>query len=273
MGTSVWKVLPDGHHTPTVLATLPIPNDGNTFSLGLKIGPDGAVYAASASFNPADDASHVWRISQSGHVTEYAHLDATGFPNDLAFDDCGSLYVTDPWLGLVYKIDDHGHASVWAQDALLAGDPAHPAFGFHVFGADGIAFDGNKKHLYVGNLDYGEILRIPVDHDGSAGDVEVFAGDARLVGADGIAFDKSGELYVAVNTQNQIARLDKQGQVTIVAQGAPLDGPSSFAFGTHGSAKKTLYISSFAIGEALSGGVPHPALCEMPAPIGGLALP
>jgi sugar lactone lactonase YvrE len=273
MSTTVWKVSPDGQHAPAPFATLPVAANGITFALGLKFGPDGYLYVPSASFNPADDAARVWRISPSGQVTEYAHLDPNGFPNDLAWDDDGHLFVTDPWLGLIYEVDAPGHAAVWLSDPLLAGNPAAPVFGFHTFGVDGIAFDGNKKNLYVGNLDYGEIIRIPVGKDGGAGDPAVFAGDARLVGADGIAFDKNENLYVAVNAQNQIAVVDRKGEVGVIAQGGPLDGPSSLVWGKHGSDKKTLYISSFAIAEALTGGVPHPSLLAMPTPHGGLSIP
>jgi sugar lactone lactonase YvrE len=273
MSNTVWKVKPDGHHAPTPFATLPVPADGATFGTGLKFGPDGYLYAASASFNPANDASHVWRISPAGQVTDYARLDATGFPNDLAWDDHHHLFVTDPWLGLVYEIDGPGQASVWLQDPLLDGDPAHAVFGFHAFGVDGIAFDGNKKNLYLGNLDHGEILRVGIGCHGEAEDVEVFAGDARLVGADGIAFDKNENLYVAANSQNQIAVVDRHGQVSLFAHGGPFDGPSSLVWGTQGNSKKTLYIANFAIGSALSGGVPHPALLETTTAHGGLSLP
>lgn len=270
MANAIWRV-PAGQHAPELFATLPIPADGITFALGLKFGPDGALYAGSGSFNPANDAAHVWRISPTGAVSAYVDLDPTGFPNDLAWDDDGNLFVTDPFLGRIYKIDDQRNIDVWADDPLLDGNGS--VFGIASFGVDGIAFDKNKKNLYVTNLDYGEILRIPVQRHGDAGDPEVYAGDARLTGADGIAFDKNGNLYVAVNAQNQIAVVDRGGDVSVVAQGGPLDGPSSLVFGTHGNAKKTVYISSFAIGAALTGGVPHPALLEMDVKHGGLSLP
>jgi len=272
MATSIWKS--DGVHAPTLFVTLPIPAPAApaVFALGLKFGDDGNLYAASAAFDPSFDASHVWRITPTGQVSDYAHLDPNGFPNDLAFDDCGNLYVTDPWLGSIWRIAP-GHApQVWLSDPSLVGDAAAPVFGFHAFGADGIAFDANQRHLYVGNLDKGTILRIPIDGHGDAGSIQVFASDARLRGADGIAFDVRKNLYVAVNAQNQLATVSPNGQVNIAASGAVFDGPSSVAFGTRGG-RRTLYISNFAIGSALSGGVPHPALLEASAPYPGLPLP
>lgn len=274
MSTSVWKVIPDGHHAPVLFATLPIPvaASPSTFSLGLKFGPDGYLYAASGGFDPSFDASHVWRISPAGQVQEYAHLDPNGFPNDLAFDDRGNLFVTDPWLGVIYKIEPHRAPRVWLSNPLLVGDSVNPVFGFHAFGADGIAFDAHKRNLYVGNLDNGQIVRVEVGCFGEPGAVSLFASDARLRGADGIAFDRRDNLYVAVNGQNQIATVAPDGTVNVVSTGPLYDSPSSVVFGTDGDSR-TLYISDFAIAAALSGGTPHPALLELPVRYPGLPLP
>lgn len=67
--------------------------------------------------------------------------------------------------------------SVWLQHPLLDGNPAAPVLGFHSVGVDGIAFDEDKDNLYLGNLDYGRIVRVPVRNDGSAGTPVVFAAD------------------------------------------------------------------------------------------------
>jgi sugar lactone lactonase YvrE len=274
MSNKVWKASLDGSRAPVLFAQLPIPP--GAFALGLKVGYDGYLYAGSGSFNPADDASHVWRISPSGAVSEYAHLDPNGFPNDLAFDDNGYLYVTDPTFGILYRVDPGGgNATVWLDDPLLQGNPAAPVFVVRPFGCDGIAFDKKKRDLYLGNLDYGEILRVHVGDDDEPAGTSVFASDPRLIGNDGIAFDKKGTLFVAVNAQNQIAAIDGAGGVSIIAQGGALDGPSSLVFGTKGNDKKNLYISSFAIAEALglAPGAPRPSLLKLPMTYGGLSLP
>ncbi len=269
---AIKRVAPN--HTVSTFATLPVP--AGTFATGLKFGPDGYLYAASGAFGPSPSGAFVFRISPAGVVTQYAALDPNGFPNDLAFDDQGNLFVTDPFLGLVWKIDHHTHAaSVWLADPLLAGNPAHPALTLHAFGVDGIAFDKDKHSLYFGNVDFGEILKADVECDGSAGDLEVFAGDARLLGVDGIAFDKKGTLYAAINGQDSIAAVDDDGHVTTVLTGAPLDSPSSLVFGNHGNDKKTLYIASFAVLRAfgVKPGPAKPSLVSIPVKDGGLPLP
>lgn len=271
MSNTIQKLTPDGQLSLfSQLPTLP-----GTFALGVKFGPDGALYAGSGGFDPGQDASYVFRISADGVATPLAHLDPSGFPNDLAFDDAGNVYVTDPFLGKIWKITPQGVASDWLVDPLLDGNPSNPALLVHPFGADGIAFDRNKKNLYVGNLDAGSIVLIPVNKDGSAGVPQTWLVDARLKACDGIAFDVEGNLYVAVNGQDQLAKIDKHRNLSIIASGAPLDAPSAFAFGRKGADKRNLYISSFAINRALGTqpGVPQPNLLKLPVEVPGLSIP
>lgn len=271
MGNTVQRLAPGGQLS--LYAQLPISASANAG--GVKFGPDGALYVTSAAFDPSLDAAAVYRVSAAGAVTQLAHLDATGFPNDLAFDSDGNTFVTDPFLGQLWKIDCRGRASVWLQHPLLAGNAQSPALVIHPFGVDGIAFDKDKRNLYVGNFDNGAILRIPVGPWGQAGAPQLLASDARLRGADGLAFDKKGDLYVAVNVQDQVAKVDSAGTVSVVAQGSPLDGASSLVFGMKGSDKKNLYVANFAISRAfgLQPGAPHPSLAKLPVQFGGQAIP
>ncbi len=270
MSNTVQRLSPDG--TLSLFAQLPIP--AGSFALGVKFGPDGALYVASGSFNPADDASWVFKVDGTGAVTPLAHLDANGFPNDIAFDDAGNLYVTDPFLALLWKITPAGQATIWLADPLLAGNPDQPALLLHAFGADGIAMDRARRNLYVGNIDAGSIVRVPIGDDGSAGAPEVFAQDALIVGCDGIAFDEQENLYVAVNGQDQIAVVDRKGAVSLVARGGPLDSPSSLVFGPRENNRRNLYISNFAVLRAfgVKAGAPHPGLLVLPVPVPGLPL-
>jgi sugar lactone lactonase YvrE len=176
---------------------------------------------------------------------------------------------------VIWKVTPNGTATQWVSSSLLLGNPANPAVVIAPFGATGIAFDKHKRNAYVANLDYGAIVKIPVDRDGVPGAPTVFAQSALLVGADGIAFDKDGTLWVGVNVQDRIATVSPSGTVSEVMQGGILDGPSSVVFGTQPHDKRTVYISNFAISRALGiqSGTPHPALLSLPVGIKGLPLP
>jgi sugar lactone lactonase YvrE len=265
--STIQKRTPDG--TISTFGTLPVP----VFTLGVKVGPDGCVYTVSTSLSALAGA-FVWRICTAGVVEQFATLDATGGPNDLAFDDDGHLYVTDPFLGRIWKLDRHGDARVWLDDPRLVGNAAAPALGFHAVGVDGIAFDEDKRNLYVDNLDYGTILRIEV-RDGRPHDVSVFASDPLLRGADGIAFDDRGALVVAVNAQDSLVSIDPRGAITVIDVGGPLDGPSSVVFGATERDAHSLYVTSSAFSRAFGfeAGTPHPALLRLHAEHRGLPLP
>jgi sugar lactone lactonase YvrE len=272
IGATIVKV--DAAGTPSTLASLPTP--AGTFATGVKFGPDGALYVASGSFDPTLDVAGVWRVSPTtGDVTLVANLAAGGFPNDIAFDRSGRIYVTDSFLGRIWRIDQAGNASVWLSDPALNGNPSAPVLVIHAFGANGIAFDESKRTLYVSNTDFGTILAIPLMRNGSPGELEVAAQSPLLSGADGIAFDVSGTLFVAVDWQDRIASLDRGGHVKTVFEGAPLDGPSGLAFGVRPCDRLKLYISNFAINRvsATQPGTPHPGILSMHVQRPGLLLP
>ncbi len=271
MGPTVRKVTPSGQMS--TFATLPVPP--GVLSAGLKFGDDGNLYVASGSLSPVPPAAFVWRVTPGGVVSQFAALDPTGFPNDIAIDDDGALFVTDPLLGLIWKIDEQGQPDVWLADPAFEGNAQDPYLVLSRFGVDGIAFNKHKDQLYVGNLDYGQILRVDVDCDGEPGDVEVWVDDFdALAGADGIAFDSKGTLFVAVNGQDRLVSIDKHRNLQIVAEGGLLDAPSGLVFGQNHWNDKTLYISSFAITRAFGifPGPPHPALLKLPVKHKGLPL-
>ena len=268
VGNTLRKRTPDG--TESTFMTLPIA----AFVLGVKVGPDGCIYNTSTSLDPMVAGAFVWKTCTAGAPTKFATLDPRGGPNDLVFDDHGSLYVTDAFLGRVYKIEG-GVVSVWLEHALLQGNAASPYLLFHAVGVDGIAFDEDKRNLYLGNLDYGRLLRVPVGCDGSAGTPVVVASDSRLLGIDGIAIDEHGTIFAAINGQDSLVSISPSGAITPLFSGAPLDGPASVAFGTQPRTRKTLHVISGAFMRSfgLKPGTPSPTLTTTCSRAAGLPLP
>ena len=254
MSNSVWKRTPEGEVSQ--MGTLPIA----AYALGVKIGPDHCVYTVSTSLSDIEGA-FVWRICDPDEITQIAELDHSGGPNDLVIDSTGTIYVTDPFLGRIWKISPFGEVRIWLSHPLLDGNPENPILVFHSLGVDGIALGKNENALFVSNFDFGQILRIGIRKNGAPGLVSIWAADPLLIGADGIAFDRQGRLLVAVNTQDSIVMVQKNGEVNPIETGGLLDGPSSLVI-ENDCGTSTLWIANSAFGRAFGfiPGDPFPAL-------------
>lgn len=70
-------------------------------------------------------------------------------------------------------------------------------------------------------------------------------GDGSFVGADGITFHNRSSLYISVNAQNAIRRVNGAGKIkTVVSGGVKLDYPADLAFDTGG--RWRLFVANFA---------------------------
>jgi sugar lactone lactonase YvrE len=150
---------------------------------------------------------------------------ATGLagPNALARDAQGRLYVSESGSGSIRRIDNPTAASPtltpWVQNAVLTPPPGG-------FGANGLAFDAAKQNLYVAVTSSDSVYRIPVNTDGTAGTPALVASGATLGqtgaldGADGIAFDTAGNLYVCANAAGGT------GEVQVLSGVAPGGTPA-----------------------------------------------
>jgi sugar lactone lactonase YvrE len=231
---AILKFAPDG--TRSTLATLDV---GDGLLVGLAADADGDVYAALDSFDPATQG--IWRVSRTGTVARIAALDPNGFPNGLAFDDHGNLYVTDSTLGTIWRIRACGRtATAWSTSPLLAPRPG-PDGGT---GANGIALWHGS--VYVSNSDDNSIVRIRMNPDGSAGAATTYARSPAIGDADGIAFDSRGRLYVASSFRsNTLVRLAPDGTIQTLATAADgLDYTASVAFGTSHGERGDLYFTN-----------------------------
>jgi sugar lactone lactonase YvrE len=223
---------------------------------GLAVDATNTVYAA---LNDVPETHGVWRISQMGEATLFAQLPVDAGLNGLAFDRGGVLYVSDSTGGRIFRVAPNGVTSVWSSDPLLAGlnPSACGTFPAGALGANGISFN-KRGDLLVAITTMGAVVHIPVAKDGTAGIPNYLVGPTcDLWGSDGTAVDVNDNLYVAVNIQRKIVRIDPNGNLeTLAAYPAePLNGPSAVAFGTAPGTRKQTFISNFAP-PALGGGTP-----------------
>lgn len=255
-------------------ATLDAFEPGDLF-LGITITRDGTLYAVhlSATFDfeqltiPTAEGT-ILRIGADGTVDALVDLplDAAerAFPNDLVYREThGDLLVTDTLRGAIWRVTDAGDATIWMEDSLLEPDQDAP---FFPTGGNGIAV--RDDGLYVVNTTTASLIHIPTDRDGTAGNLRLVVQDERLFGADGIALDTHGNVYVAVATAETVARVTPEGMVTILADEG-LAFPSALVFGTAPGQRCTVYITNFDAVEAFTGGDPEPSLAALDVGVRG----
>jgi sugar lactone lactonase YvrE len=209
---------------------------------GLAFGPDGRLYLT--GFGAAGDEIGVVRPSDGNPANPPAATGfATGTPgaNGVAFDEDGNLYVSDGGTaqGRVFRVGPSGGAAtvlfrvppmanavgVGRQNqAVQPGSP--PATQGIV--ANGLAFD---KHgdLFVADTARGALWRVELSRRGdlrtrTGCDVTytadtlcldaLFVQHPALDGADGIALDRGGTIWVDPNERNAIVTVDQHGRVS-----------------------------------------------------------
>ena len=128
-------------------------------------------------------------------------------PNAMTFDSHGNLYVSDSFQGAVFKIANPDACAPGCSVQTLSHDAKLATAGFPPFGANGLALNKDESALFVANTGDDRVLRI----DMATLEVTVFA--ESINGADGIAFDKQGTLWVAANQADEVVGLDANGRI------------------------------------------------------------
>lgn len=234
--------------------------------LGLAVDARGNVYGAAQWIG----STGVYKFDRkTGDETLIPGTEQMSFPNALAFDKVGNLYVTDSNstgvsnpvpqghvpLGAIWRIDRNGVATKWLESPLLGGtgdaELATPV------GANGIVY--RKGVLTVANAEGTSLFTVPILGDGSAGDVArlptvgwpILPSPFGVIPAvpDGLALDVHGGIYVASVAHNAVFRVNTDGTVDELFNDPSyevLNFPSSVAFGTGKGLKQTLYIVNLA---------------------------
>ena len=84
----------------------------------------------------------------------------------------------------IWRIDQSGAVSVWKESPLFYGSPDSPLL--HPHGVNGIVVDDAGQNVYVTVTDYGRVIRIPINGNGSAGTPQVVFENVNYWGMDGI---------------------------------------------------------------------------------------
>jgi sugar lactone lactonase YvrE len=162
--------------------------------------------------------------------------------NGIVFDRQGNLYVSGGRSGNVYRVGPNGGAMQPAVKIephtrkLPDGKAEQPIV------ANGLAFDA-KNTLYVADTARGAIWKVEIGADGKGGKPALWVESPLLHGADGLAFDRDGKLWVTANERNALVTVAPNGAMQEVAKNGgtgPLEFPSAIVF-----VGSTAYISNF----------------------------
>lgn len=239
----------DDHGGYTHVATVPNSELGRTgHTWGLEFDAQGNLYAAyvwTSKFYDESDPLHLACRDSTDQFTGIYRIDVdTGkvtpvltkregwpgcFPDDIAIDSHGDLYVTDLTLSGVWKIMPNGTYKLWSAHPLLQW-PADP-YNAIVEGANDLVIDAAEQNLYVVTDGDPAIVKIPIGADGSAGTPSVIARD--LSPLDGVALDESGNIYVSEILRSEISVFSPDGAQRIVIatpETAPLVNPTSLVY-------------------------------------------
>jgi gluconolactonase len=201
-------------------------------------------FCAGLAFSPDDRALLVCvagvglvRVAKNGELRVFA----TGAddhtivaPNYVLFDRRGRIYLTDSgkWMqrsGFVLRFDQDGRGEV------LAGPLGY---------ANGLALSSDARHLFMVESDSDSVLRFEIGSDDQLKQPEVLAdGVGRF--PDGLAMDAQGNLYVCCYASDEIWRINRDGDKTLVAHdrwGILLGRPTNLAFG--GKDFDDIYVAS-----------------------------
>lgn len=224
---------------------------------GASIGDPPRV-AVDASGNVYFASVHsVFKVDRTGTLTRLAGTGRYGssgdggpalnaqlaYPDGLAVDGAGNVYVTDRDANVIRRISAAGVISTFAGTGTrgFSGD-AGPALNAQLNGPTGLTLDSTGA-LYVADTGNSSIRRIATDGSivtvaGTGG--RDFDGDggpatkAVLNGPEGIAVDLAGNFYIADTFNNRIRKVSTDGIITTFAGdgfpgGSGDDGPAEKA--------------------------------------------
>jgi sugar lactone lactonase YvrE len=192
---------------------------GPTLTLVSECDPDGSTISTAAGGGPNNIPALSAGVSS---------------PFSVAIDSSGNLYIAFPQLQhRIFKVDSAGQLTVVAGIGIpgFSGDGG-PATSARLADPSGVALDASGN-LYIADSFNNRIRKVntsgtisTVAGDGNFG----FGGDgagatgAQLSDPVGVAFDASGNLYIADTENNRIRKVNSSGTISTVAG----DGNSGF---------------------------------------------
>jgi sugar lactone lactonase YvrE len=223
--------------------------------------PNSSPHILGLGFNPVNGflllldfgAGRVLHVDPvTGNSSIFVNTIANSGLNGITFDKAGNVYFSDSFNGVIWTTGPNGPPNggpptAWSNDPLLG-----PGTGLTPpFGANGIEFNNAGTLMYVANTAFHQIIKIPVEAGGKAGQASIFI--TGINAPDGIAIDANDNLWVCSNQEDKITVIDPTGKV--IAKLGDFNGidnglvkgllfPASPRFSNDG---RTLYVSNLTL--------------------------
>ncbi|MEP7287798.1 MAG: hypothetical protein ABI947_18745 [Chloroflexota bacterium] len=188
---------------------------GITAGGALAVGLDKAVYVIDyTSSNPGQAIGSLKRITPDGTISNFGvtpnNKDLPLFAQ-LAFDNSGALFVTNPSTAEIWRFEPGGVSRVWWIAPAVNNVNGQPT---------GIVYDAARQALVIGDAGTGSIYRVAIDVDGKAGISQLLEQKSGLE-IQALALDNQGRvLFTDWDRDNgELKRLEANGGVTALADG------------------------------------------------------
>jgi gluconolactonase len=248
-----------------------------TYAEGLDH-PEDLAFDAEGILWAGGEIGQIYRVPEKGRVEEVTNIG--GFCLGLTFSAADELFVCNPKLGAIVKVQKNGSSSLFAD---FAGTHKLVQPNYSVFDSagnlyvsdsgewsrssgcivrfdsqgrgeiflegpqpfpNGLALDASEHFLFIAQSHTDDVLRVEIRHDGSAGDREVYVSGVERV-PDGLAFDTAGDLYVSCYASDNLFRVSPDRKASLLAYdryGTTIARPTNIAFG--GPENDYLYVSN-----------------------------
>lgn len=150
-----------------------------------------------------------------------------------------NFVVTTPWDTILVSDDTRGEDTIYevtwegAVSTWVDGVPT----------PNGMVFSLDGSWLYVATtFEETGLWRVPVIEGNAAGTPDKWVAFDSSTAPDGVAIDSEDNVYVALNTAGQIAKVDPEGNSSTLAMG--MTSPASLAFGQGDFDPCSLYVTS-----------------------------
>lgn len=132
-------------------------------------------------------------------------------PNAMVLNRQGNLlYISDSFQGAIFAISNPATCNP-CEIVTINHNPLLATAGFPPFGANGLALSHDERTLFIANTGDDRVLKLNLTAPMAPNSVSEFA--ESINGADGLAMDKRGRLWVAANQADEVVALNEKGKI------------------------------------------------------------